>query len=137
MIAARDSPASTPGFVKTKTVIHNPLLLDLSSSLESLQREPEEATNALKRRPCPLRLFLLDLGLARHRHDPKCGDAVALAAQHAEAEAVKGKTLAAFGDRAGLVDHEAGDGGRLFIRQMPVHGAVEIADRHRAVDHHR
>ena len=29
----------------------------------------------------------------------KRGDAVALAAQHAEAEAVEGKTLAAFGDQ--------------------------------------
>ena len=32
------------------------------------------------------------------------------------------------------MDDEAGDGGRLLVRQVPVHGAVEVADRHRAVD---
>ena len=37
-------------------------------------------------------------------------------------------------NRARLVDDEAGDGGGLRIRQIPVHRAVEIADRHRAVD---
>src|SRR6266403_6395300 len=80
-----------------------------------------------KRSPRPFRLFLLDLGLARHRHDPQRGDAVALAAQHAEAEAVEGKTLAAFRDRARLMNHQTRNRGRLFIGEMPVHRAVEIA----------
>src|ERR1700730_6990440 len=69
----------------------------------------------LKRRARALRLFLFDFGLARHRHDPQRGDAVALAAQDAEAEAVEGETLAPLGDRTRLVNHKAGDGGRLFI----------------------
>src|SRR5438477_8695658 len=91
----------------------------------------------LKRRARPFRLFLLELRLARHRHDSQSGDAVALAAENAKAETVEGETLAAFGDRARLMNHQAGDGGRLFIWKIPVHRAVEIADRHRAVDHYR
>src|SRR3954451_13311792 len=78
-----------------------------------------------------LRLFLSPsgrFGLARQRNDSQRSDAIALAAQHAEAQAVEAKTLAAFGDRARLVNHQAGNRGRLFVRQMPVHGAVEIAD---------
>src|SRR5258705_11136131 len=63
----------------------------------------------LKRRARPLRLFLLDLGLARHRHDPKCGDAVALTAQHTKPETVEGEILAALGNRACLVNHHAAD----------------------------
>src|SRR5258705_9569557 len=82
---------------------------------------PYREGEKLKRRSRPLRLFLLDLGLARHRHNPERGDAVALAAQNAEAEAVEGKTLAAFRDRARLVDHEARNRGRLLIGEMPVH----------------
>src|ERR1700752_2065820 len=96
---------------------------------ENLLPRPERQGNeTLKRGARPLRLFLLDLGLARHRHDPQRGDAVTLAAQDAETEAVEGETLAPLRDRARLVNHEAGDGGRLFIGQMPVHRAVEIAD---------
>src|SRR5580698_11165967 len=34
------------------------------------------------------------------------------------------------------MDHEACDRGRLFVRQMPIHGAVEVADRHRTVDNY-
>src|SRR3979409_947492 len=73
-------------------------------------------SDASKRRAGPLRLFLLDLGLARHRHDPQRGDAIALAPQHAEAEPVEGETLAALRDRTRLVDHKSGHGGRLFVR---------------------
>src|SRR3982074_3542060 len=94
---------------------------------------PLTTLQTLKRR-ARLRLFFpspSSFGLARHRHDTQRGDAVALAAQHAEAEAVESKTLAAFGNRARLVDYEAGDGGRLLIREMPVHRAVKVADRHR------
>src|SRR5947209_13995774 len=78
-----------------------------------------------------LRLFLsraARLGLARQRHDAQRGDTVALAAQHAEAEAVEGETLAALGNRARLVNHQAGDGGSFLVRQAPVHRAVEIDD---------
>src|SRR5436305_5704923 len=84
-----------------------------------------------ERGPCPPRLGFLHLRIARHRGNTERGDAVALAAQHTEAEAVEGKTLAAIGDRARLVDDEARDRRRLFVRQAPVHGAVEIADRDR------
>src|SRR5215470_12519485 len=63
-----------------------------------------------KRGPGSLRLGLLDFGLARHRGYTECGDPVALAAQHAKTEAVEGEALAAVGDRARLVDHEARDG---------------------------
>ena len=33
------------------------------------------------------------------------------------------------------MDDQAGDGRRLLVGQVPVHHAVEIADRHRAIDH--
>src|SRR3954471_5548573 len=66
--------------------------------------------------------------------DAQRGDAVAVAAQDAEAKAVEGKSLTGFGDRARLVDDETGDGGCLFVRQVPFHDAVEIANRHAPVD---
>ena len=47
---------------------------------------------------------------------------------------MEGEDLAGLGDRPRLVDDEAGDGRRLLVGQVPVHGAVEVADRHRAVD---
>ena len=50
---------------------------------------------------------------------------------------MKGETLASFGDRSGLVNHQAGDRGCLFVGKIPVHRTIEIADRHRAIDHHR
>ena len=58
-----------------------------------------------ERGPRPLRLWILALGFARHRRDLERGDAVALTPQHAEAETVEGKTLAALGDRARFVNH--------------------------------
>ena len=78
---------------------------------------------------------LPDLRAPRQRRDAQRGDAVALAAQHAEAEAVEGEALARLGDRARLVDDEAGDRGRLVVGQVPVHRAVEVADRHRRRRH--
>src|SRR5665213_1012185 len=57
-------------------------------------------------------------GLAHHRHNAERGDAVALLAHHAEAEAVEGEALADVGDRARFVDDEAGDGGGLGVRQV-------------------
>src|SRR6266403_3817728 len=84
------------------------------------------AASSSERRTRPFRLLFLDLGLARHRDDAQRGDAIALAAQHAETEAVEGKALAALGDRARLVDHKPRDRGRLLVGQMPVHRAVEI-----------
>ena len=50
---------------------------------------------------------------------------------------MEGETLAPIGDRACFVDHETGYGGRLSVGKTPIHRAVEIADRHRAVDDHR
>src|SRR6478609_8273772 len=49
-----------------------------------------------------------------------------LAAEHAEAAAVESEALAAVGDRARFVNHEPRHRGRLFVRQMPIHDAVEI-----------
>ena len=65
------------------------------------------------------------------------GDAVANLAQHFEAEAVETEHLTGFGNGAGFVDHEAGDRRRLLVGQIPIHRAVEIAQRNRAVDQHR
>jgi hypothetical protein len=62
------------------------------------------------------------------------GDAVLVLPEHLEAEAVEGEGLAGLGNDPRLVDDEAGDGGCLLVRQLPAHGAVQIADRHRAVD---
>src|SRR3954451_10115890 len=96
-----------------------------------------KTSTRLKRRSRALRLSLLDFRLTRHRDNAQRRDAVALAAENAKAEAVEGETLAAFRNRARLVDHEPGDRGRLFIGKIPVHRAVEIADRLRAVHHDR
>ena len=68
------------------------------------------------------------------RRDPERRDPVPVLAQHLEAEAVEGEGLAGLGDDARFVDDEAGDGRRLLVGQVPVHRAVEVADRHRAVD---
>src|SRR5258708_13178519 len=83
--------------------------------LEALQGRIRKS----ERSPRPLRLFLLDLGLARHRHDPQRGDAVALAAHHAEAQALEGEALAAFPDRARLVDPTPSNAIRLPARKFP------------------
>src|SRR5271170_2851210 len=69
-----------------------------------------------------------------HRRDPQRLETVAIPPQHLEAEAVEGEALARFGDRARLVNDEPGDGGGFLVRQVPIHRAVEVADRHRAVD---
>src|SRR5262245_34833818 len=74
------------------------------------------------------------LALWRERCDPQPGDAVARATQDAEAETVEGKALPRLRDRPRFVNDEARNGGRLLVRQVPVHDAVEIADRHAAVD---
>jgi ParB/RepB/Spo0J family partition protein len=51
-----------------------------------------------------------------------------------EAEAMENEGLVHVRDHPRLMDHEAGDGVGLVIRQRPVEGAVEVADRHSAVD---
>src|SRR5215211_926791 len=66
--------------------------------------------------------------------DAQRGDAVAVAAQHAEPEAVEGEGLAGVWNRARFVDDETGDGSRFLVGQVPIHDTVEIADRHAAVD---
>src|SRR5437763_16285904 len=83
----------------------------------------------LKRRARPFRLFLLELRLARHRHDSHSGDAVALAAETAKAENMEGETLAAFRYGARLLNHQAGDTGRVFVGKIPIHRAFAIPDR--------
>src|SRR5579885_3729000 len=60
----------------------------------------------------------------RQRLDAQRGDAVARLAQNPEAEAVEGEALSDFGNRARLVNDKTGDGGRLLVRQVPVHHAV-------------
>src|SRR5487761_2323851 len=87
-----------------------------------------------KRRPSGEKLTRLRRNLARQRLDAQRGDAIALAPQHPEPEAVEGEALAHFGNRARLVNDQPGDGGRLLVRQIPVHHAVAVADRPRAVD---
>ena len=51
--------------------------------------------------------------------------------------AVEEELLPGVGDGARLVDHEAGDGHGVVVRQIPIHGAVEIADGDITVDVHR
>src|SRR3979490_2820746 len=76
------------------------------------------------------RYFFRGVALPRQRPDPERGDAIALPPQYPETEPVERETLPAFRDRTRLVNHETGDGGRLFIGQMPVHRAVEVRARH-------
>src|ERR1700689_5323844 len=75
--------------------------------------------------------------LARERGDAQCSDAIAGLAQDVEAEAVEREALSRLGDRARFVDHDARDGGGLVVGNIPVHGPVQVADRHCAVDIHR
>src|ERR1043166_5110386 len=80
------------------------------------------------------------LRVARHgaaaaeRGDAERRDPVATAPEYLETKSVEGEALSRFRNRARLVDDEAGDRGRLLVRQAPVHRAVEIADRHPTVD---
>src|SRR5581483_3154558 len=76
-------------------------------------------------------------GFARQRGNPQRRDAIALPPQDLEAKAVKSEALPGLGNRSGLMDDETRDGGGFLIRQLPVHGAVEVPDRHVAVDAHR
>src|SRR5262249_30053600 len=71
---------------------------------------------------------------AAERRDPQSGDAVAIAAQHLKPEAVEREALARLRDRAGLVNDEPGDGSGFLVRQIPIHGTVEVADRDPAID---
>src|SRR5262249_24737951 len=72
--------------------------------------------------------------LSPQRPDAHRPDAVPVAAKNRKTETVEGEGLAGLGDRARLVDDEAGDGGRLVVGQVPLQGAVEIADRNAAID---
>src|ERR1700674_4450876 len=73
----------------------------------------------------------------RERGDAKRGDPVALFAQDLEAEAVEGEGLPRLGNGARFMDDKAGDRRRLFVGQVPAHGAVEVADRHGTLNHDR
>src|SRR5713226_9140013 len=106
-------------------------------TLRFYARKRSHSAAGLKSRSRALRLFLFQLALARDRDDSKRGDAVALAAEHAETEPVEGKTLAALRNRTGFVNDEACDRGCFLVRQIPVHRAIDVADRNRAIDHHR
>src|SRR5215470_4406990 len=70
----------------------------------------------------------------RHAYVSNCTTVSAAPPQHLEPEAVEREALARLRDRARLVNDEARDGGCLGVGQVPVHGAVEVADRNRAVD---
>src|SRR5437868_2267940 len=70
------------------------------------------------------------------RHDAQLGDARAFALQNFEAESVKCIHLADFGDAAGLVQDEAGNGDGDILGQAPAELAVEVADRHVALADH-
>src|SRR5947207_9351692 len=84
-------------------------------------------------------LEALATALVRRADGPDANrrDLIAALAQNFEAVAVERESLAGLGDGLRLMDDETGDGGRLLVRQRPVHLAIEIADRHRAVDIHR
>ena len=47
---------------------------------------------------------------------------------------MEGKALAGVWNGLGFVDHQACDGHRLFIGQIPVHRAIEVANWHRPID---
>src|SRR6516225_4482177 len=83
---------------------------------------------------CAAHLTGLCRDLANKRGNAQGRDAVACLAQYLETEAVKGKTLPRFGDRPCFVNDNTRDRGRFVVRDIPVHGPVEIADRHAAVD---
>src|SRR5215510_1520029 len=68
------------------------------------------------------------------RPDANGRDLVAAFAQNFKAVAIEGEGLAGLGNGLRLVDDEASDRGGLVVWQRPVHLAVEIAYRHRAVD---
>src|SRR5262245_35999479 len=89
--------------------------------------------------PAIIRSLLQRLGntFAFERRDPQCGDAVAALAQYVETITVKREILSGFGNRPSLVNHEPGNGGGIGIRQMPIHGPIEVANRHCAIDIHR
>ena len=72
---------------------------------------------------------------ASERADLEAGDAVGLALQHLEAEAVEAEHLALGGDHLRLVDDQARDRVGLLVGQVPVGGTVEVADGHGAVHH--
>src|ERR1700746_1277494 len=82
----------------------------------------------MKRPPRPS-LSRFEHRLAHQRRDAQRRDAVPVAAQHPKTEAVEGEGLAGLGDRARLVDDEPGDGRRFVVGQVPLQGAIEIADR--------
>src|SRR5258705_12357184 len=71
-----------------------------------------------------------DRRLAHERRNAQRRDPVLLASQDAKAETMKGESLPGLWDRARLVNHQARDGGRLGVGKAPVHGPVEVADRH-------
>jgi len=59
---------------------------------------------------------------------------IALAAQNLELEPIERKTLADFGNRTRLVNNQTCNRGRLFVGQMPIEHAIQIADRRGALD---
>jgi len=73
----------------------------------------------------------------RERCDPQGGDPVALLAQNLEAEPVEAESLARLGDRARLMNDQAGHGRGFVVRQIPAHRPIELPDRRRAIDHDR
>ena len=62
------------------------------------------------------------------------GDLIALAAQDLELEPIERETLADFGNRPRLVNNQTGNRGCLFVGQMPIEHAIQIADRRGALD---
>src|SRR5258708_37036616 len=68
-------------------------------------------------------------GLAHQWRDAQGSDAIAVAAQHAEAEAMKRKRLAGLRDRTRLGYDETRDGGGLITRHIPFHSTLDIARR--------
>src|SRR5215204_7166579 len=77
------------------------------------------------------RLALRSFGcLLGQRGDPQRGDAVSIAAEHAEPKAVEGEGLTRFRNQLRFMDDQPGDGSGFVVGQVPVHDAVEVTDRH-------
>src|SRR5271167_72683 len=99
-----------------------------------LPRQPPPAAS-IAGRPLAFLVGGLRFGFSRReRRNSERGDPVALFAQHLKPETVEGEGLPRLGNGAGLMNDEAGDSRGLFVGQVPVHGAVEVTDRHRTVD---
>ena len=69
--------------------------------------------------------------------DPQRGDLIAVSPQHLETVAVKSEALTGLGNGLRFVNDQARHGDGLFVRQIPIHRPVQVADRHHAININR